>query len=253
MNDTREYGPAGLVGIGTPQANPTVEAELRILLPPEVGMAVARLTSPSADPRERLRYYLRKLEQTLSQFNTLRLDAFGFGCTASSYLMNRGEEERLVSAAEERFGYSIFTACGAVEWRLRRSRVRRLALASPYPSEIAEAAAEFWKRRGFEVAAADRVETSSADTRSIYSLRSEDARAVVSVLRRLDVDAILISGTGMPTLRLIAEGSVPALLSSNLCLAERLCDAIGAAPPDVETWRGRLNLAVGKLEGESGT
>lgn len=253
MNETREYGPVGLVGIGTPQANPTVEAELRILLPPEVGMAVARLTSPFTDPCERLRHYFRKLEQTLSQYDTLRLGAFGFGCTASSYLMNSGEEDRLVSAAEQHFGYSVFTACGAIEWQLRRSGVRRLALVSPYPAEIAEAAAEFWRRRGFEVAAAGRIETRGSDTRGIYGLRSEDARAVVTVLRRLNVDAILLSGTGMPTLRLIAEGSVPALLSSNLCLALRLCDAIGAPPPCPQSWRRRLNLAIGRPEGESGS
>ncbi len=216
-------------------------------------MAVARLTSPSADPRERLRHYFRKLDQTLSQYDKLRLGAFGFGCTASSYLMDSGEEERLVGAAEARFGYSIFTACGAIEWRLRRSGARRLALASPYPPEMAEAAAEYWKRRGFEVAGAERVETGSADTRSIYGLRSEDARAVVSALRRLDVDAILLSGTGMPTLRLITEGGVPTLLSSNLCLAQRLCDAIDAPPPDVEAWRRRLDLATGRPKGESGS
>lgn len=252
MSNGREYGPAGLVAIGTPQANPTVEAELRILLPPEVAMATARLTSRSDDPRRRLREYLYGLEETLEHFDRLRIDAFGFACTASSYLLGAGEEERLVASAQARFGYPIHTACGAIEWQLRRLGARRLAIASPYPSDMATAAAAFWRQRGFEVAAVERVETGSADTRSIYDLRAEDARQAVERLSGLDVDAVLLSGTGMPTLGLIAgAGDAPRLASTNLCLALRLCEAIGARPPALDEWRPRLELARGRSRGEA--
>lgn len=246
MTASGEYGPGGLVGIATPQANPTVEAEMRILLPPTVALAVSRLTSRSADPQERLRHYLGRIEETLLQYDTLALDAFGFGCTASSYLMEQGEEERILAAAESRFCYPLFTACGAIEWQLRRLGARRLALVSPYPQALAEAAAGYWRARGFEVLAADRVETGSSDTRSIYVLTGEVARPAVTRLRRLDVDAVLLSGTGMPTLRLIAEASgTPPLLSSNLCLAMRLCAHLDTKFPLAEDWRARLDLTTG--------
>lgn len=222
---------------------------MRILLPPTVALAVSRLTSRSADPMKRLRHYIERLEETLVQHDTLALDAFGFGCTGSTYLLPPGIEERIVGAAEARFGYPVFTACGAIEWQLRRLGARRLALISPYPPALAAAAAEFWRKRGFEIAADAQVATNSSDTRNIYALRSDAARPVATEFRRMDVDAVLISGTGMPTLRLIAEAEqAPQLLSSNLCLAMRLCAHIDSDFPEKEVWRTRLDAATGTFK-----
>ena len=38
-----EYAPKGLVGVLTPQANTTVEAEFSILKPPSIGLITSRL------------------------------------------------------------------------------------------------------------------------------------------------------------------------------------------------------------------
>ena len=42
-HDEREYGQGGWIGLGTPQANPTMEAEFRRLLPPDTELLVSRL------------------------------------------------------------------------------------------------------------------------------------------------------------------------------------------------------------------
>ncbi|RYG26620.1 MAG: hypothetical protein EON93_21310, partial [Burkholderiales bacterium] len=82
-----DYGRAGRIGIGTPQANPTVETEFSILIPPRAALSVTRLTSAAPAPADRLRDYLLRLEDSLAAFDTLKMDAFGFACTASSYLV----------------------------------------------------------------------------------------------------------------------------------------------------------------------
>lgn len=246
-----DYGRAGTVGIGTPQANPTVEAEMRILLPPPVATAVVRLTSASQNPLFRLRLYLEGLEETLGQYDTLRPDAFGFACTGSSYLVGAAREAEIVAEVENRFGYPIVTATAAIAWQLQRLGARRIALASPYPVPLAEAAETYWREAGFDVAEVHRIETGSGDTRGIYALGSEDARPAAEALRRSDVDVVLLSGTGMPSLALIADAEGhPPIISSNLCVALRLCHLIGAPEPIPADWRLRLAQTLAPSEGK---
>ncbi|MBX3594354.1 hypothetical protein [Sphingomonas sp.] len=240
-----DYGRAGLVGIGTPQANPTVEAELRILMPPNVLLAVSRLVSAETASLDRLRDYLERMHVAIGQFDTLRPAVYGFACTGSSYLADRAHERALVAGLTERFGYPIVTATDAIDAELRRIGARRIALAAPYPAELVDAAAAYWRAAGYEVASVRRIETGIGDTRGIYTLGSADARPAADALAQMDVDAVLLSGTGMPSLALLADPPAgPVILSSNLCLARSLCRAIGIAEPDPTDWAPRLAAAL---------
>lgn len=243
---SNDYGRDATIGIGTPQANPTVEAELRIVLPPTCGLVVNRLTSASSDPMQRLRDYIEGLDISLDDFDTLRPDAYGFACTGSSYLIDADEEARIIERIEKRLGYPIVTAVAAIRWHLTKLGVKRIALASPYPPGLSEAASAYWSGAGFDLVEVGRIDTGSGDTRSIYTLGSKDARQAVEAMAQLDVDAVLLSGTGMPSLKLIddAAGCSPTLVSSNLCLANRLCDLVGLPVPAPSDWQKRLADAL---------
>ncbi len=237
-----DYGRDAMIGIGTPQANPTVEAELRIILPPACALIVNRLTSASNDPMQRLRDYIERLEVSLDQYDTLRPDAYGFGCTGSSYMIDTDAEARIVERIQKRLGYPVVTATAAIRWQFAELGIRRIALASPYPPALSEAASAYWSSAGFDLVEVRRIDTGSGDTRSIYTLGSEDARPAAEAMAGLNVDAVLLSGTGMPSLALIGDvgSNGPALFSSNLCLANRLCDLVGLPVPKPSDWRERL-------------
>ena len=213
------------VGILTPMANPTVEAELRRLLPPEIDYVVARLVSDSADPAERLVAYAREAGAAVNQFGGMTLAALGFACTGSSYLIH-AEESAAIAAA---FALPFLFAADAAAAELERRAARRIALVSPYPPPLHAAACAWWEGRGFALAHEARVEIGSADTRAIYRLSGAAAEPAVTAALAAGPDAVLLSGTGMPSLDLLRpDDSIP-VLSSNFCLAATLIRAAGAA------------------------
>jgi len=233
----REYGRDARIGVATPQANPTVEAELQALMPPDVLLLVTRLTSPEADPLQRLVAYLEQIDTAIASFGGLPLDAFGFACTASSYLIGAGREAMLVDAAERRYQMPVVTAAAAIETRLHAMGATRIGVVSPYPGTLHTAALAYWQERGFAVVGAEQVAIDSVDLRSIYGLGSDAADAASQRLQSAlaaagkAIDVVLFSGTGMASLALLShdDRAAPAQLSSNYCLALELLRRSGAS------------------------
>jgi len=224
VNAARDYGARGRFGLLTPQANPTVEPEFRRLVPNDVELYTARLTSRSDGPRDRLIEYLERLPETLAQYDTLRLDAVAFACTGSSYLLGTEREREVLESAGRTIGAPVATAAGAILTTLERIRARRIFIVSPYPDWLRDAGVAYWQAAGLQIAGTASVDIGRADTRGIYELQSADAAAVLDGLDTRGADAVLLSGTGMPSLALLKAGHAqhPTLLSSNLCLAWRL-------------------------------
>jgi len=229
-----EYGSRGVLGIGTPQANPTVEQEMWLLRPDGVSLVCARLVSRDDDPKTRLSEYIERLADTLERFDQLALDAFGFACTGSSYIIGHSAEKLHFDGLSQRFGYPVISAAAAIETALREAGASRIAFIAPYPEWLGSIGEQYWAARGFEVASIGLARLPGTDTRKIYELDSQAATAQLNALDGDTVDTVVFSGTGMPSLRAILrarEAGVNAV-SSNLCLAWAMARQVGVIEPD---------------------
>lgn len=249
----REYGRAGLFGLLAPQGNPVAEPEIRILLPPSVALVSARLTSSRTLLHERLLEYRERLAETVNAFGEMALDAVAVACTGSSYGIEASAEQELARAVAAQKGYPLITAAQAVEAALQELRIDAIALVSPYPAWLTEACRAHWEGRGMKVTSILQLQSASTDPQrhGIYELSST---AILDAMAGLDLGgagAILLTGTGMPSLRVIlARQRVggPPVLSSNLCLAWALARITGAAAAGRESpllggWATRLAAA----------
>jgi maleate cis-trans isomerase len=233
-----EYASRGLVGMLTPQANTTVEPEFNLLWPSRVAMINARLLSDKPAMEARLVDYFDNYGGALRQFANAPLKAAAAACTGASYLAGRVREASLVAALSTRHGYPFITAALAVVDALTVLKAHRIGLVSPYPADLNQASIAYWRSHSFEpVEIATVVNTESA-FHPIYSLEGSAAAQALRSLEDKPLDAIVMLGTGMPTLNPIAETigwrGAP-VMSCNLCLAWRIVAALDGLPPSAAT------------------
>ena len=196
------------IGALLPPGNPTVEAELRRMAP-GVELALARLVNPpsagatgEAEGMEaRARAYVAGLEVPARELGRASPTVVILAHTASSYVNGFAEDPALADRLTALTGAPTITAAGAVRAALLALGVRRLALGTPYPESIMALGRAYWQAAGFDVVSHRRL----GDVADIYATTEAQARDLARAVDASAADGVLLSGTGMPTVGVLAE------------------------------------------------
>lgn len=251
-----EYARRGLIGVLTPQANTTVEPELHFLWPPGFAMINARLTSSMDTIEGRLVDYWNNAERELKQFANAPVQAVSFACTGTSYLAGKDDEDALVARAKKDHGLPFITSAKAVTDALNVLGAKNIGLVSPYPASLSKKSVLYWQSRGFTIGELSSVANDDSQFHPIYSMSAGSADGALQQLRTKPLDAIIMLGTGMPTLSPIANAARwdgPPVMSCMLCLAWRTIEAVTGDHLkketllhwiEGETWAARLRTGM---------
>ena len=232
---TVEYAPHGLIGVLTPQANTTVEPEFWVMLPPGVALINARMMSDKDSLEGRLIDYFDQLDTAVRQFHNAPIGAIALGTTGASYLAGIPRERDAVASLTKRTGVPFVTAGLAVVLALNTLKARRIGIVSPYPAPLTKTCIGYWEEHGFKVDGVVQIENRPDQFHPIYSIAAANAQQGLRELEGMGLDAIVMLGTGMPTLEPILQrpqvGGAP-VMSCMLCLAWASIDVVRERKPD---------------------
>jgi len=189
------------LGVLVPSGNPTIEPELYRMAPRGLTIHFARLESLAGEPgaadgmERRTLGYLDSVPAAIQSMEALRLGVVVLAHTAVSYLSGFTAEPALLERIAKLSGTRPLTAATAITEALRHLGARRIALATPYPEVIARAGRAYWTAAGFEIVAHRGLE----GVTNIYEETEERAYTLGRAAAAPDADAVLISGTGLPT------------------------------------------------------
>jgi maleate cis-trans isomerase len=234
---TVEYAPHGLIGVLTPQANTTVEPEFWVMLPPGVAMINARMMSDKDSLEGRLLDYFEQLDTAVRQFHNAPVGAIALGTTGASYVAGIPRERDAVAALTRQTGVPFITAGLAVVLALNTLKARRIGIVSPYPEALTKTCIPYWEEHGFNVDGVVQIANRPDQFHPIYSIAAANAEQGLDELEDMNLDAVVMLGTGMPTLEPILDrpevGGAP-VMSCMLCLGWASIDAVRGRQADAD-------------------
>jgi maleate cis-trans isomerase len=192
------------LGFLIPPGNPTVEPELIAMTPPGVSVHFSRLVArgPAGThhgQEERNCSQIEHIDESASLLAMVKPNVIILAHTATSYTLGRGAETELLQHLRAQYGMPFATAFGSVAAALDELGVKRVALGTPYSEEITLKGKAHLEAHGFEVVSHGRL----PNVIDIYEETAERAYQLGRAVDSPEAQAIFLSGTGMPTIKIL--------------------------------------------------
>ena len=188
-------------GVLIPSTNTTVEIEFTRLLPPTLQVHVGRLGkggntpfSPSLDAD--VAYQSKMLGDA-------KVEVISLAQTSAS-LFDDDYDARVKALMTQGAGVPALTSAEAVGDSARALGVTRVALVSPYSTEVIGRAKQYYESRyGLRVVAMEGF--GATDAYAIGGLSADNATDAFRRIDRPEIEALIVPGGNFPTMRFVAD------------------------------------------------
>lgn len=223
-----ERARVGLLGLATDLNS---EADLRRMLPPDIGLYCNRVTHVNPMTLATLREVAADLPRAgRDLLPGLELDVVVYGCTSGTIAL--GEAETLALIARSKTSRHQTTPVTASLAALARLGARRVSILTPYRADVNRALGEYYASRGLEV-----LNVVGLDMDDDYAMSAIAPVAIVEAgLRAMapEADALFISCTALRA-SLAVEQLEAALgrpvVTSNQAIVWHALDLVGLTAP----------------------
>lgn len=192
------------LGFLIPPGNPTIECEMPEMAPPGVSVHFSRMVAPGeggthAGQEERNRSQIEHIDESADLLVKVKPGVMMLAHTASSYTLGRRAEAELIKRLQAKYQTPIGTAFGSVVAALNVLGAKRIALGAPYAREIMLQGKALLEEHGFAVVSHGVLE----NVTNIFDETPERAYRLGRGVNTPQVDAVFLSGLGMPTIPIL--------------------------------------------------
>jgi maleate isomerase len=192
------------LGFLIPPGNPTIECEMPEMAPPGVSVHFSRMVAPGEGgthegQEQRNRSQIEHIDESADLLVKVKPSVMMLAHTASSYTLGRRAEAELVKRLQAKYHTPIGTAFGSVVAALNALGAKRIALGAPYAKEIMLQGKTLLEEHGFAVVSHGVLE----NVTNIFDETPERAYGLGRAVATPQVDAVFLSGLGMPTIPIL--------------------------------------------------
>ena len=224
----RQWKPKSSIGVVSPY-DMVLDYELYRWAPQDCALYMTRtpyLDLPVTVEMVRSVSVPKDIEKVAKTILVPQPDATLYACTSGSFCRGANAERELVQTVSRGSGAPSYTTSGAVVEALQALNVTKIALVTPYTSDITDLLVGFLDEYGIHVVHSQSLELQGR----IWEIQPETAFAAMESANADDAEAIVVSCTNFPTFDIIAQAENSfrkPVISANQASMWAVCGLIG--------------------------